>query len=138
MAYRRNVRRILARCSPTQHHRQSEIIAVATAELAQTQAAGLLPVDWLLTAAALKIRQGQIDDAAGLIHWTHDGKWPRLFASYVSEMTFADAARKHPEFGQASAPSTPQQATIRQATELIQMTVCVRPKLRLLGRTVRG
>jgi tetratricopeptide (TPR) repeat protein len=77
--------------------------------------AGPLSVDWLLTDAALKLRFGQIAEAAQLIQQARsaDTNLPNVFASCTLDMLFTDAATKHPEIadacrisGSGSAPSS--------------------------------
>lgn len=69
-------------------------------ELAKKQAAGPLAVDWLMTAAALQIRAGHIDDARQLILQARAGQSPGLFASCVNDFYFNEAAKKNPELAE--------------------------------------
>jgi len=67
-------------------------------ELADRQKnASPLSVDWLMTAAALKIREGHIDDARPLIEQARAAKAPGLFASCVNDLYFHDVTQKYPE-----------------------------------------
>ncbi len=66
-------------------------------EVTDRQAAGPLPVDWLMTAAALKIREGHIGDARPFIEQARAGDSPGLFASCVNDLYFRDVAKKYPE-----------------------------------------
>ncbi len=66
-------------------------------ELARRQANGPLSVDWLMTAAALKIREGHVDDARPLIEQARAGNSPGLFASCVNDLYFHDVSKKYPE-----------------------------------------
>ncbi|MEO6971370.1 MAG: hypothetical protein ABI217_10795, partial [Chthoniobacterales bacterium] len=70
-------------------------------ELTKAQASGPLSVDWLMTAAALKIREGQIDDARPFIEQARAGNSPGLFASCVNDLYFRDVAQKYPELADA-------------------------------------
>ncbi|MDQ3200142.1 MAG: hypothetical protein M3Q46_13340 [Verrucomicrobiota bacterium] len=69
-------------------------------ELARQEAAGPLSVDWLMTAAALKIRESHIDEARALIRQARDGKSPGLFASCVNDLYFRDLPQKYPELAE--------------------------------------
>ena len=62
-----------------------------------------MSVDWLLTDAALKLRLGQIAEAARLIQQARAAAsgLPTLFASYTSDMLFTEASTKHPEIAEA-------------------------------------
>ncbi len=70
-------------------------------ELAKTEAAGPLSVDWLMTSAALQLRGGHVDEARQLILQAREGPAPGLFASCVNDFYFHDAARKYPELSEA-------------------------------------
>jgi tetratricopeptide (TPR) repeat protein len=72
-------------------------------EIAKKRTAGPLSVDWLLTDAALKLRLGQIAEAAQLIQQARsaDTNLPNVFASYTSDMLFTEAATRHPEIADA-------------------------------------
>ncbi len=78
----------------------AEGAAVAT-ELEKKKAAGSLPVDWLMTAAALELRAGNIEQARQLVMQAREGKSPGLFASCVNDFYFHGAAEKHPELTEA-------------------------------------
>jgi len=82
-------------------------------ELAEKAAAGPLSVDWLLTAAALKLRAGKIEEVIRDVEGARAAKDPGLFSSCVSDMVFKDAARKHPELAGPIHLGVPQHATIR-------------------------
>ncbi len=71
--------------------------AKVSAELEKKKSAGPLSVDWLMTAAALKIREGHIDDAVGLLSQARDGTDPGLFAACARDQVFREASTKHPE-----------------------------------------
>jgi tetratricopeptide (TPR) repeat protein len=71
------------------------------AELSEKQAAGPLPVDWLMTAAALQLRGGHIEEARQLIMQARAGNAPGLFASCVNDFYFHEAAQKYPELAEA-------------------------------------
>lgn len=70
-------------------------------ELAKAQAAGPLSVDWLMTAAALQLRAGNIEETRKLIMQARAGNSPGLFASCVNDLTFHGAAQKYPELAEA-------------------------------------
>ena len=72
-----------------------------SAELAKKEAAGPLSVDWLMTAAALALRSGQIQEARQRIMKAREGNSPGLFASCVNDLAFHDAAKKYPELAEA-------------------------------------
>jgi tetratricopeptide (TPR) repeat protein len=67
------------------------------AELEIKKSAGPLSVDWLMTAAALRIREGHIDEAVRLLSQARSGTDPGLFAACVKDQVFRDASAKHPE-----------------------------------------
>ncbi len=75
--------------------------ATVSEELAKKEAAGPLSVDWLMTAAALQLRGGQVEEARQLILQAREGQAPGLFASCVNDFYFHDAARKYPELSEA-------------------------------------
>ncbi|MEO7724516.1 MAG: hypothetical protein ABIU29_07500 [Chthoniobacterales bacterium] len=75
--------------------------SIVSEDLAQKDAAGPLAIDWLMTAAALQIRAGHIDDARGLIMQARNSQAPGLFASCVNDFYFHDAAQKYPELVEA-------------------------------------
>jgi tetratricopeptide (TPR) repeat protein len=67
-------------------------------ELANRQkSASPLSVDWLMTAAALKSREGHIDEARPFIEQARAANSPGLFASCVNDLYFHDVAQKYPE-----------------------------------------
>jgi tetratricopeptide (TPR) repeat protein len=73
-------------------------------EVEEKRKTGPLPMDWLLTDAALKIRLGQFGEAAQLIEQARPANDPRMsgfFSSCTSDMLFAEAANKHPEIADA-------------------------------------
>lgn len=74
----------------------SESVKV-NAELEKKRSAGPLSVDWLMTAAALRIREGHIDDAVQLLSQARSGTDPGLFAACVKDEVFRDASAKYPE-----------------------------------------
>ena len=71
--------------------------ATVADELAKKAAEGTLPVDWLMTKAALELRAGHIGAGRAAITQAREGKSPDLFASCVNDFYFKDAARKYPE-----------------------------------------
>jgi tetratricopeptide (TPR) repeat protein len=70
-------------------------------EVEQNRSRGPLSVDWLMTAAALKIREGDINEAVRLISEARAGHRPGLFASCATDMVFQDAGQKYPDLAQA-------------------------------------
>jgi tetratricopeptide (TPR) repeat protein len=82
-------------------------------EIEKKRNAGPLSVDWLLTDAALQIRQGNIAEAVQLIDKARTADENRLFSLFASctgDMLFSEACRNHPEVAHAcrvaSTPST--------------------------------
>lgn len=75
--------------------------ATVSAELAKQQAAGPLSVAWLMTAAALQLRGGNIEQTRELILQARAGSSPGLFASCVNDIYFHGAAEKYPELAEA-------------------------------------
>jgi tetratricopeptide (TPR) repeat protein len=73
-------------------------------EVQQKRTAGALAPDWLLTDAALKIRSGEIAEAAESIRQARAANGaglPTLFALCASDMVFTEAGRNHPEIADA-------------------------------------
>ncbi len=60
------------------------------------KAAGALSVDWLLTAAAIDLREGNVDEAIPLIALAREGRKPGLFATCITDAYFVEAAQKNP------------------------------------------
>ena len=77
----------------------SESVKV-NAELEKKKIEGPLPVDWMMTAAALRIRERHIDDAVQLLSQARSGTDPGLFAACVKDQVFRDASAKYPEVAQ--------------------------------------
>ena len=78
--------------------------AALSEELEAKQRTGKLSVDWLLTAAALRIREGNIPDSIPLIEKARAADYAALhslFSSCVNDMFFASAAEKYPEVAKA-------------------------------------
>ena len=78
--------------------------APLSAEIETRQSASPLSADWLMTAAALRIQEGNIGEALPLIEnaRTSDSRnFDSLFASCASDMFFASASRKYPEVARA-------------------------------------
>jgi tetratricopeptide (TPR) repeat protein len=70
------------------------------AALQQQQSRGPLSVDWLMTAAALEIQQGHVEQAVPLIERAHDADQAHLFARFaacVSDRFFSVASQNSPE-----------------------------------------
>ncbi|MGI8431193.1 MAG: tetratricopeptide repeat protein [Chthoniobacterales bacterium] len=70
-------------------------------ELTKHEAAGPLAVDWLMTAAALKLRTGKVEDARQLIMQARAKTSPELFAACATDFYFREAAKQHPELAEA-------------------------------------
>lgn len=71
--------------------------ATVADEVAKKAAEGPLPVDWLMTKAALELRAGHIGAARAAISQAREGKSPGLFASCVNDFYFKEAAGRYPE-----------------------------------------
>ena len=75
-------------------------------EIEEKGNAGALPLDWLMTDAALAIREGRIDDAvksvtaarAACVHTENGGG---IFLSCKGDAIFQDACKKYPELAEA-------------------------------------
>jgi tetratricopeptide (TPR) repeat protein len=72
-------------------------------DIEKKRSAGPLSVDWLLTDAALKLRLGQIAEAAQLIQQARSANTslPSVFAACTLDMLFTEAATRHPEIADA-------------------------------------
>jgi tetratricopeptide (TPR) repeat protein len=88
--------------------------AKVQAEVAQKRNAGPLSLDWVLTDAALKIRGGELKEAAELIREARNidqSGLPTLFASCTADMLFTEAANRHPQIAEVmrvgKTPDTP-------------------------------
>jgi hypothetical protein len=84
-------------------------IAPLSEEIETKQRAGALSVDWLMTAAALRIREGNIAEAVPLIEKARTADYANLyslFASCASDMFFASACEKYPEVARACGVQT--------------------------------
>jgi tetratricopeptide (TPR) repeat protein len=85
--------------------RMAELEAARAAEVSaaieEKQGAGPLPVDWLMTTAALNIRQGKLGEALRYLANARNGNNPGLFASCVNDLFFRDACQKQPELAEA-------------------------------------
>jgi tetratricopeptide (TPR) repeat protein len=71
------------------------------AEIERKRSVGDLPVDWLMTAAALKVRQGQAKAALPLIAQARGLEQSGLFVSCREDIFLVDAAAKNPEIAAA-------------------------------------
>lgn len=60
-----------------------------------------LSVDWLMTAAALQIREARVDEAIPLITKARALNQPGLFAACASDSFFVEAAKKQPQLADA-------------------------------------
>lgn len=75
-------------------------VKVATA-IAEKKNAGPLPIDWLMTAAALEIHEGRVTEGIRLIGEARAGKNPGLFVGCVTDMYFRSAGLKNPQISEA-------------------------------------
>jgi hypothetical protein len=100
--------------------RMAELEAASAAEVSaaieKKQSAGPLPVDWLMTAAALNIRQGNLGEALRFLTDARNGNNPGLFASCVNDLFFRDECQKQPELAEACRGHDPR-ANTREATD---------------------
>lgn len=64
-------------------------------QLEAKKAAGALSVDWMLTAAAISLREGLVDEAIPLIDLARDGRRPDLFAACITDAYFIEASHKN-------------------------------------------
>ncbi len=64
--------------------------------LAAQSAAGTLSVDWMLTAAAIALREGRVDEAIPFISLAREGRRPDLFAACITDAYFVEASHKNP------------------------------------------
>ncbi|MEO5721269.1 MAG: hypothetical protein ABIR71_07350 [Chthoniobacterales bacterium] len=71
-------------------------------QLEAQKSAGKLSVDWLMTAAAIDLREGRLDEAIPLILLAHDSGEPDLFAACITDAYFVEAAHKHPRVAEVS------------------------------------
>jgi len=74
------------------------------AEVEKQRAEGDLSVDWLMTAAALEIRQAGTGEGTRLIEEARARNQASLFVPCVTDMFFANAASKLPDIAQACHP----------------------------------
>ncbi len=65
-------------------------------EVKAQEAAGQLSVAWLMTAAALHIREGQVDEGVPYILLARDAGEPVIFAACARDAYFIEASHKHP------------------------------------------
>ncbi|HEX8281109.1 MAG TPA: hypothetical protein VF551_07015 [Chthoniobacterales bacterium] len=70
-------------------------------EIATREASGEMPVDWLMTAAALHIRQGNIGEGVRYLNKARDGNNPGLFGSCAGDMFFFTASQTQPLVAEA-------------------------------------
>jgi tetratricopeptide (TPR) repeat protein len=91
-------------------------VAPVSAELEKKQGAGSLPVDWIMTAAAIQIHAGNIDDAVRLVREARASDRSHLFglfAACAGDRLFNSECQNHPELakacqvGTAEAPTRP-------------------------------
>lgn len=71
------------------------------AEIEAERKSGTLPVDWLMTAAALHIREARVDEGVALIAQARAANQPGLFVSCVADRFFVDAGQKNPAIAEA-------------------------------------
>jgi tetratricopeptide (TPR) repeat protein len=75
-----------------------------SSEVEQQQSHGNLSADWIMTAAALEIQQGHIEQAIRLVEQARDADQSRLyalFAACVSDRFFAVASQNNPDLARA-------------------------------------
>lgn len=72
------------------------------ADLELMKGAGKLSVDWLLTAAAIDLREGRLDEALPLIRLARDGGEPDIFAACITDSYYTEAAHKQPRVAEVS------------------------------------
>jgi len=70
-------------------------------ELAEKQKAGPLSVDWMMTAAALHIRQGDLGEGLRFLASARSGPDPGMFISCVTDVVFRKASEVHPAVAEA-------------------------------------
>ncbi len=70
-------------------------------EIATREAEGSLSVDWMMTAAALHIRQGNIGEGLRYLTKARNGGSPGLFLSCLSDASFRNACQVHSLLKQA-------------------------------------
>ena len=75
--------------------------ATVAAELQKNEAKVVSLPDWLMTAAALQLKSGNIEQTRQLIMQAREAKSPGLFASCVNDFYFHEAAKKYPELADA-------------------------------------
>lgn len=84
------------------------------AKLEQQQSRGSLPVDWILTSAALEIQQAHTEQAIPLVEQARDADQSHLFslfAACVSDRLFSVAAQKNPELARACNVTRPKSSS---------------------------
>ena len=91
-----------------------------SSELEQQRSCGPLPVDWIMTAAALEIQQGHIDQAIPLVEQAHDADQVRLyalFAACVSDRFFSVACQNSADLTRASSVERSKNSPVVSAPE---------------------
>lgn len=81
-----------------------------SSELEKKQAEGPLTVDWLMTAAALQIRAGNIDGAINLVKEARAADQSRLFSLFAAcagDRLFTTACQNYPELAQVCRVEAP-------------------------------
>lgn len=84
-------------------------LAAVTEDLNKKIAAGPLPVDWIMTQAALDLQAGKVEDAARLIDEarTSDPSFMKgHFAACASDKFFTDAATNYPQLARSLTNAT--------------------------------
>jgi hypothetical protein len=79
-------------------------IAPISDELEAKQNAGKLSIDWLMTAAAIRINEGKIGEAEALIDRARASDSAALYSMFSScsnDLFFSNAAEKFPEIARA-------------------------------------
>ncbi|CAN5543200.1 hypothetical protein BH20VER1_BH20VER1_01930 [soil metagenome] len=70
------------------------------AELEALRQSGSLSVDWLMTAAALHIRDGRLKETIPLVEQARAAGEPELFAACTSDLFFVHASARHPQLAE--------------------------------------
>ena len=91
-------------------------VAPVSAELEKKQSAGPLPVDWIMTAAAMQIHAGNVDDAVRLVQEARASDRSHLFglfAACAGDRLFTNECQNHPELAKACEVGTAEEPTRR-------------------------
>jgi tetratricopeptide (TPR) repeat protein len=93
---------------------EADDLAPVNAELEKKQSAGPLPVDWIMTAAAMQIHAGNIDDAVRLVQEARASDRSHLFglfAACAGDRLFNSECQNHPELAKACQVGAAQEPT---------------------------